>query len=341
MPMHRDTGVPHAVRSSPGASAVAGCVGAGLVLMAAGMPGAAQERYPSRPVTIVVPYAAGGGVDPVARLVARKLEERLKQPVVVLNRAGAAGMIGSSQVARAKPDGYTLLWAGTALPVYPSIFKTVPFDPMNDFAPISLIAKAPFVMVVHPGVPADSLAAFKAYAKSRPSGSLNYSSVGQGTVNHLFAELVQTTMGLKLVHVPYGGGAPAMLSTISNETQMSVASVVPVLPHVREGRLRAIGIAASRRSPLLPDVPTFREQGVDLESGLWHGLAAPKGTPAEVVARLNGEVRALLRDEEVARLLVAEGAEPVGTSPEEFAGMLKGAVSSWRRIAETAGIFPE
>ncbi len=316
-------------------------VGAGLVLAAWGAPAQTQDRYPSRPVTIVVPYAAGGGVDPVARLIAHKLEERLQQSVVVQNRAGAAGMIGSSYVARAKPDGYTLLWAGTALPVYPSIFKTVPFDPMNDFAPISLIAKAPFVMVVNPSVPADSLATFKAHADTLPPRTLNYSSVGQGTVNHLFAELVQTTMGMKLVHVPYGGGAPALLSTISNETQMSVTSVVPVLPHIREGRLRAIGIAAGRRSPLLPDVPTFKEQGVDLENGIWHGLAAPKGTSPEIVAKLNAELRALLRDEEVARLLASEGAEPLGTSPDEFAGLLRGAVGSWKQIAETAGIFPE
>jgi len=323
-----------------GACAPCVLVSAGVMALAT-MSARAESEYPSRPVTIVVPYAAGGGVDPVARLVARKLEDRLGQPVIVLNRPGAAGMVGSAQVARAKPDGYTLLWAGTALPVYPSIFKTMQFDPMRDFMPISLIARAPFVMVVNPSVQADSLSSFKDYVQRFPAGKLNYSSVGQGTVNHLFAELMQTTLGIKMIHVPYGGGAAALLSTISNETQMSVTSVVPVLGHIREGRLRAIGVASAQRLPLVPEVPTFREQGVDLQNGLWHGLAAPARTPPAVITRLNRAVVDMLNDADVVKLLTAEGAEPVGTTPEEFADMLKVAVGSWRQIAQTAGIVPE
>ena len=293
---------------------------AALAVMAVVLAGAAtsaQEAYPSRTVELVVPFAAGGGTDLIARLLSDGLSRRLGQSFVALNRPGANTNLGTQAVARAAPDGYTLLMASIGLAANPSLYRKLAFNPQTDLVPISLIADAPTILVVHPSLPVNSVAEFVAYVKARP-GDLNYASYGVGSGPHLAAELFQATTGTRIVHVPFGGGGPAALAVLGNNVQMLFSSVLPVLSMIRSGSLRPIAIAADHRLALLPDVPTFRESGVDYRTGTWFGLLAPARTPAPIIARLHAAAVETLNEPTVRDKLLAQGAEIVASSPGEF-----------------------
>jgi tripartite-type tricarboxylate transporter receptor subunit TctC len=304
-------------------------------LLAAGP--ARADDYPTRPVELIVPFAAGGGSDLLARLLAEGLATRLGRPFVVINRPGANTNIGTLSVARAKPDGQTLLIASVGLAANPSLYTRFNFDPLTDLAPIALVANSPTVLVVPPSLPVASLPEFIAYAKARP-GVLNYGSYGAGSGPHLATELFMAMTGTRLVHIPYGGGGPAAVGAMSNQVQALFASILPVLGMVRGGKLKPIAIASAQRSALLPDVPTFAENGLDYATGTWFGLLAPAATPAAIVATLARETAAVLRQESVRARLGEQGAEVVGDTPEEFRAFIRQETDRLARVIRAAGI---
>ena len=280
------------------------------------------QTYPTRAVEIVVPFAAGGGTDLLARLVGEGLSKRLGSSVVTLNRPGANTNTGTLQVVKSAPDGHTLVMASIGLAANPSLYRKLPFDPLADLAPISLIANSPTILVVPTSLPVNSLAELTAHLKARP-GALNYASYGAGSSPHLAAELFRSLTGVDIVHVPYSGGGPAAVGLMGNNVQMLFASVLPVLGLVRGGQVKAIAIASDRRLPLLPDVPTFKESGLDYRTGTWFGLLAPAKTPAGIVATLHRHVVDTLREPVVHSRIVEQGAEVVGNSPAEFRAFIK------------------
>jgi tripartite-type tricarboxylate transporter receptor subunit TctC len=301
-------------------------------------PGAARaDEYPSRPVELVVPFAAGGGSDLLARILAEGLGKRLGQPFVVINRPGANTNIGMLAVARAKPDGQTLLIASVGLAANPSLYTKLNFDPIADLAPITLLANSPTVLVVPPSLPVASLPEFIAYAKAHP-GELNYGSYGVGSGPHLATELFMAMTGTKLVHIPYGGGGPAAVAAMTNQVQALFASVLPVLGMVRGEKLRAIAIAAEHRSALLPDVPTFAESGLDYRTGTWFGLLAPARTPAAIVATLHRETVAVLHEPAAHDRLAEQGAEIVANTPDEFRAFARDETDRLSRVIRAAKI---
>jgi tripartite-type tricarboxylate transporter receptor subunit TctC len=298
---------------------------------------ARAETYPTRPVELIVPFAAGGGSDLLARLLAEGLARRLGQPFVVINRPGANTNIGMLSVARARPEGHTLLIASVGLAANPSLYTKLNFDPLADLAPITLLANSPTLLVVPPALPVASLAEFTAYAKAHP-GALNYGSYGAGSGPHLATELFMAMTGTKLVHIPYGGGGPAAVGAMTNQVQALFASVLPVLGMVRGEKLKPIAIAAGHRSALLPDVPTFAESGLDYRTGTWFGLLAPAQTPAAIIATLHRETVAVLRDASVRARLAEQGAEVVGDTPEEFRVFLREETDRLARVIRAAKI---
>ena len=301
---------------------------------------AMAQAWPAKPIKLIVPFSPGGGVDTIARLVGQKLGERLGQPIVIDNRAGASTIIGTDAVAKAAPDGYTLLMASTSHTANISLFKRLPYDLERDLTPVSLVANSPAILVVNAAVPAKSLQEFIGFAKTKP-GVLGYASFGKGSSPHLVTELFQEISETEFLHVPYKGGGPAVMATLSGETSMVISSIVPVLPQLKNGKLRALAIASKQRLPLLPNVPTFREQGVALESGTWFGILAPTGTPSEIVTRLNREYALLASDKDFQQKLMAEGAESVGGTPQEFAVFLKAETERWKRVVRQAGMQAE
>lgn len=305
--------------------------------MAAATPAMAQEPYPSRPIELIVPFAAGGGTDLIARLLSDGLAARLGQSVVPLNRPGANTNIGTLAVVRAKPDGHTLVMASLGLAANPTLYRNLAFNPATDLEPITLIANAPTVLVVHPSFPANTLAEFVTYAKAR-SGELNYASFGVGSGPHLATELFQSTTGTRLVHIPYGGGGPAALAVMSNSVHMLFSSVLPVLGQIKSGALKAIAIASERRSPLLPDVPTFKEAGIDYLSGTWFGVLAPAKTPEPVIRKLHETAVAVFSDPAARAKLTDQGAEVVVNSPAEFRAFLKNETERLSAVIRRANI---
>jgi tripartite-type tricarboxylate transporter receptor subunit TctC len=294
-----------------------------LALVAcAGTAALAQEPYPTRPVEIIVPFAAGGGTDLIARILCDGLSQRLGQSFVAVNRPGANTNVGTLAAIRSKPDGYTLLMASLGLAANPSLYRKLGFDPQSDLAPIALIADVPTILVVNKALPADTLGDLVAYIKVRP-GELNYASYGAGSSPHLAAELFQSVTGTSVVHVPYGGGGPAALGVIGNTVQMLFSSVVPVLGMVRGGSVKAIAVASERRIALLPEVPTFKESGVDYVTGTWFGILAPAKTPAPIIGRLHSAIADMLRDPTIRARLTEQGAEVAGLGPAEFADFLR------------------
>jgi tripartite-type tricarboxylate transporter receptor subunit TctC len=285
------------------------------------VPARAQD-YPARPVEMVVPFAAGGGSELLARLLSDGLARRLGQPFVVLNRPGANTNLGTLSAVRAKPDGYTLLIASVGLAANPSLYKKLPFDPQNDLEPIMLIANSPTVLAVPPTLPVNTLAEFIAYVKARP-GELNYGSYGVGSGPHLATELFQGKTGARMVHVPYGGGGPAAVGAMTGQVQALFSSVLPVLGMIRGEKLKAIAIAAEHRSELLPDVPTFLESGLDYRTGTWFGLLASAKTPADIIATLHHATTSILQDPGVRAKIIEQGAEVVASSPAEFRAFIK------------------
>ena len=295
--------------------------------------------YPARPIHLIVPFAPGGGNDTVARLVGHKLEGELGQPVVIDNRPGAGGVVGAEAAARAAADGYTLFLGGVGShAINPNLHTNLTYDPIRDFQPISLIASAPLVLVVHPSVPAHSVSELIALAKAQP-GRLNYASNGNGSSSHLAAAMFATMTGTEMVHVPYKGLSPALTDLLSGQVQLMFSSVVAILPHVKAGKLRALAVSSRQRMALLPDLPTIAESGAPgYQSSSWYGILAPAGTPPDVVARLNAALVKIVAQPDVKQALAQEGAEPVGDSPQAFGAFIQAEKQRLGDVIRTAKI---
>ncbi|MBI3044559.1 MAG: tripartite tricarboxylate transporter substrate binding protein [Betaproteobacteria bacterium] len=298
----------------------------------------AQQNYPNRPIRFIVPFAPGGGTDYVGRLVARKLGERLGHQLVVENRAGAGGAIGSNLVARATPDGYTLLLGMVSpLAISPNL-ENVPYDPVRDFSAASLLASSYHVLVVHPSLPVKSLKELVALAKSRP-GQINYGSAGTGTNLFLIGELFKAATGTDIVHIPYKGTGPAVIAILSGESQMMFGGVTGVMHHVSNNRLRAIAVTSPNRSPLLPQVPTLIELGLrGVDVGSWYALLAPAGTPRPILDRLSQEIAQVSTSSDYRKELEKQAFEILSTSPDHFAGFMKEELAKWAKVIKIAGI---
>ncbi|MGZ5226485.1 MAG: Bug family tripartite tricarboxylate transporter substrate binding protein, partial [Burkholderiales bacterium] len=292
-----------------------------LILAAFACSGAAwAQAYPAKPVRVLVPQAPGGGNDTIARLVAQRLSQTLKQQVVVDNRAGAGGMIAAETVAKAPPDGYTLLLGNVAtMTIIPNVQKKVPYDPFKDFEPVSLIASAPLLVVVHPSLPVTTVKQLIALAKAKP-GQLNYASNGVGSSTHLATELFKVMTATDMTHVPYKGLSPATTDLLSGQVQVMFSSAVAMLPHVKSGRMRALAMTGASRSKAIPDIPTVAEAGVrDYEAGSWYGILAPAGTDRAIVDLLAREIGAATRSPEIQDRLNNEAVIPIGSTPAQFA----------------------
>lgn len=301
----------------------------------------AHAQYPNRPVRIVVPSSAGGGTDIIARIVAPRLSERLSQQIVIDNRPGAGTMIGGEVVAKAPPDGYTLLMCVSTLATNPIIYRKVPYNALTDFAPVTLVLAAPNILVVHPSLPVKTVKELIWFAQARP-GQLNFASAGAGTGPHLAMELFMSMSGTRMVHIPYKGSAPAMIDLVSGQVTTMTATMLTGLPHVRTGRLRALGITGLARIAAAQDVPTIAEAGVPgYEAVQWYGLVAPAQTPKDIVMRLNREMTAILQSNDVKERFASDGGDTVPTTPEEFARYIRNETEKWARVAKTAGIKPE
>lgn len=310
--------------------------------MMACAPSVQAQDYPNRVSRIVVPFAAGATNDIIARLAAQGLADELKQPFLVDNRAGASGIPGTDHVAKAAPDGYTLLLGNTSLlGIQASLFKKLPYDPRTDFIPVSILATSPIVMVINPSVAAQNVREFVALAQASP-GKLNYASAGVGTPFHLAAELFKTQTGTNIVHVAYKGAAPAATDLLSGQVQMMLDNPPAILPHIRSGKVRAIATMGSSRFPLLPDVPTLTESGFrNAEAVSWFAIAAPKGTPREIVVRLNAELVKIVNRSDIRQKFLELGAEPVGNSPEAAATHVRNEIVKWAALVKSSGATAE
>ena len=313
-----------------------------LAAVAFAAPDVQSQSYPAKTVRVVVPFPAGGGTDIFARLIGKKFSETLRQPFVVDNRAGAAGIIGCELVARAAPDGYTLLMGTTGThTTNPAVYAKLPYDSLRDFAPISLVAESPFVLFVHPSLPVRNVKELIALAKSRP-GELTYASSGVGSSSHLGFELFNMMAGIKGIHIPYKGLPPATADTIAGNVMMSWDSITASGPFIRAKRIRALGIGSARRSALMPEIPTIAESGLKgFELGSWYAMFAPAGTATQIIQLLHREVVKALSAQDVREQFVALGAEAVGSTPEELAAVLKRDLAKWARVAREANVKAE
>ena len=310
-----------------------------IALLAITATAAAAQEYPSRPIRVIVPSTAGGSVDTLARLVGGRLAERWGQQVVVDNRSGAGGVIAGEITAKAPPDGYTLIMATiAAMATNVSLARKLPYDPVRDFAPVTLVASQQLVLLVHPAVAAKSVQELIQLAKAKP-GQLTFASAGNGSGGHLSGELLKILAGIEMTHVPYKGIAPALVDVISGQVSMTFASMISGMPHVKSGKTRALAVTGAHRSPAAPELPTMIEAGVrGYESSTWYGLLAPKATPRAVIVKLNREVVAIINLPEVKSHLLAEGAEPVGNTPEEFGDFIKSEIAKWGKVIRAAGL---
>jgi len=301
----------------------------------------AQEKYPSRPIRVIVPSVAGGGTDISARMIAPKMSEYLGQSVVVENRAGAASIIGSDLVAHAAPDGYTLLMGISTLTINPSIHTKLPYDTVRDFAPVSLVVTLPNVLVVHPSLPVKSVKELIAFARVRP-GQLNYASAGVGSSLHLSMALFMSMAKLRMTHVPYKGSAPALVDMLAGQIEVMTGTMITVIPYVRDGRLRALGVTSLKRAAVAPELPTIAEAGLPgYEAVQWYGLLAPGATPREIIAKLNEAVAHATHDAAVRKRFLDDGVEPVGSTPEEFVALIRSDTAKWARVVKDANIKAE
>ena len=310
-----------------------------VALAGVSLAGIAQD-YPTKPVRMIIPFPPGGSNDIVGRMVGTHLGERFGRPVVIDNRGGAGGLIGTEAAVRSPPDGYTLLVISVAYAYNPYMYK-LPYDPVKAIAPIAQLGTGPNALGVHPALPVKSVKELVALAKAKP-GQLRYASAGVGTFQHLSSELFRLIAGVDMIHVPFKGGGPAMISVISGETQISIGSLIQTLPHIRSGRLRALGTGGAKRSPALPDVPTIAEAGLaGYEANNWWGIVAPAGTPPAVIKRLHGEISGILTRPDVQKWFVSEGAEPVNRAPEEFTRFMLSEMDKWGKVVKQAGIRGE
>jgi len=313
-------------------------------LVALALPAAqalAQKSYPNKAIRMIVPFAPGGSNDIMGRLVAAKLTESMGQQVVVDNRPGASGIVGTDLAAKAAPDGYTVLVMSLTFTVNPSIRSKLPYDTEKDLVPVTLIASAPLILVVHPSLPVKSVKEFIAYAKANP-GKLNFGSGGPGSTPHLAGEMLKTMAGLEMIHVPYKGGGPALADLVGGQIQLMLENIPSTLPFVKSGKLRVLAVTSKKRSPTVPDVPTLDEaalKGYELTG--WNGLFVPRGTLRAIVNQLHAETVKALAAPDLKERLAAMSAEPGGESPEKFAVFVKAEIRKWAKIAKEAGLKVE
>jgi len=298
--------------------------------------------YPNHPITLIVPYAPGGGNDVLARGVAEPMSKALGQPIVIENHGGAGGSIGTRQVAKSAPDGYTLGLGGTGtLAIDPTLYPNAGYDPRKDFAPVGLIATGPLIVLVNPSLPAHNVQELIALAKAQP-GKLNYASAGKGSGIHLGTVLFADTAGIELIHVPYRGSGPALTDLLGGHVSIYFSSLPSAVGLVKDGKLRALGVTGLKRSPIFPDVPTVAEQGMPgFEAVLHYGIVAPAGTPRPIVDKLNASLRAALNSDEVHRRIATEGAEPLPTTPDEYAADIDREETKWSALVKKAGAKAE
>jgi len=298
----------------------------------------APGGYPSRPIRMIAPSSPGGPVDVLARILAHGMTGTLGQQIVVENRAGAAGQIGAELVAKSAPDGYTLLLGFSGpLAISPNMNEKTPYDSLRDFAPVSQVAAAPYVLLVHPTVPAKSVKELVALARSRP-GKMNFASGGNGTGLHLAGELLNFTASIKIVHVPYKGAGPGIAAMMGGEVDMMFNGVAAALPHIRSGKVRAIAVGGDKRSPLVPELPTVAESGLKFNTTGWYGVVAPRGTPQPVVARLHAETVKALNLPVIKDQLVKLGVDSVGSTPDQFATLIREEFATWAKVIKAAGL---
>jgi len=323
----------HPLRHAAAALAVASLCLSSLASLAQ------AQTYPARPVTFVVPFAAGGGTDGLARLLGKKLGEHFGQSFVVDNRAGAGTALGTQMVANAPPDGHTILMGTSTIAVTPTLYRKPPYDALKDLVPVSLICGVPFVLVVNPNLPVHSVADLVKLAKDKPGG-LNYGSGGPGAFHHLLGELLSTTTGIKMVHVPYKGGAPALQDLVAGHIQLMFADLAPAMELVRAGKLRALGITTAQRAAAAPEVAPLAEVGLPgFDAAAWQMVLAPAGTPEDIVAKLNAAANAAVADPEMNRQLVALGFNPVGKgTSKELSAYVAAEVGRWGEVVKRAGI---
>jgi tripartite-type tricarboxylate transporter receptor subunit TctC len=298
-----------------------------------------QSAYPTRPIRMIIPFAAGGAVDIMARPIGKKLQELTGQPIVIDNRGGAGGSIAAELTAKSPPDGYTLLMGSTSpLAINPAYFSKLSYDPIKDFTPISMIVRQPLIIVAHPSLPVRNVKDVVALAKRNP-GKLNYGSAGLGTSNHLVGELLSHAAGIKMEHVPFKGGAPALVALLGGEIELQISQPNTMMSYVKSGRVRAIATTGGKRSPAYPDVGTLVEAGYkDLDIMGWYCIVGPANLPRPIVDRLNTEIRRTIASPEVRDILIAEGTEPITTSPEELGALMKADLDRWTKAVKLAGI---
>ncbi|MBS0509440.1 MAG: tripartite tricarboxylate transporter substrate binding protein [Proteobacteria bacterium] len=314
---------------------------AGGALAALAAPGALAQSYPAKPITMVVPFPPGGPTDMVARLLAQKLSEQMGQPVVVDNKPGANGNIGGLQVSRAPADGHTLLYNTSSITLSPALYKSMQYDVLRDLAPVVLTAVVPLALVVNPAVPANNVQEFVAYAKANP-GKLSYGSAGNGNVTHLAAYQFARAQGIEATHVPYRGSAPADVDLAAGQIQFMTDTINSVMAFVKDKRMKLLAVTTARRMSLFPDVPTLAETVMPgFEAGAWQGVMVPAGTPAAVVQRLNAEINKALQSADVRDKLAVQGAEPLGSTPEEYGTYVRKELAGWATVVKATGVTLE
>ena len=297
--------------------------------------------YPTKPVRVIVPFAPGGGTDVMTRAVSQRLSQRLGATFVVDNRGGANGIIGVDTAAKSPADGYTLTAISNSHTVNVSIYKKLPYDLVRDLAPVTEFTTQPFALVINPSVPAKSMKELIAYAKANP-GKLNYGSSGQGGISHLSGAMFGTIAGIELNHVAYKGGTPAMIDVISGQIQMLFSTLLQANPHIKAGKLRVLAVTTLKRSTLAPELPTMNESGVPgYDVSQWFGLTAPAKTPKPVIAKLNSEIVQILQEPEMKARIAADGAEPVGGTPEQFGAHIRNDIAKWAKVVKQIGLQPE
>lgn len=312
-----------------------------LLAFALGMIPAAEAAYPERPIRLIIPFPPGGNTDIIARAIGAELSKNLGVSVVIENRGGAGGMLGSEIVAKAPPDGYTIMMVSASHVINPSMQKRIPYDTINDFAGISMVADVPTVLIVHPSLQAKTLKELIAYAKSNPD-KLNFASSGKGTVGHLSGELLKSMAEIKMVHVPYKGNGPAMIDLLAGYVQLLFSSMPSALPHIQTGAVRSIVMTGAKRSPAAPNIPTMAEAGLPgFEVSTGFGMFAPAKTPRPIIKRLHAEVVKSLQSAAVRQSLAGQGAEPVGSTPEEYDAFVRAEIAKWAKVCKDAGIQPE
>lgn len=315
------------------------CVVLGTLLVAAG-PALAQQ-YPSRPMRLILPFPPGGSTDIVARLVGQKLTESWGQPVLVDNRPGAGGNIAAETAAKAAPDGHTLFQANVANAIGATLYPKLNYDLITSFAPVTQLATTPYVLLAHPGVPAKNTKELVALAKARP-GVLNYASAGAGSATHLSGELLKALSGTHIVHIPYKGTGPAVTALLGGEVDLYFTTVPAAVPLVKGGKVRALGVTSTQRSPLMPDVAPIADAGLKgYETSTWHGILVPAATPKDIVARLNSEIVKILAQSDVREKLIGQGLEPTGGTPEQFGAYLRSEIAKWAKVVKASGARAE